>query len=201
MQTVELTESSSISQIDQIGFELAAVEEWLKGQDTLRNFQACAWRSKKSAVVIAYKIREAGGTCSVDIVEKDINAYSLYMDLLDWFPESAETIRNAYDRLHPSHWIRAAELRSRFGLNLAQIWEHLKQAAEDMPSVAAFAAHIDTVHNPTPMWVRKLEKLSKFMTGFFLKEYASEVPPDKRKQIEAIFDDTARQLTELIEDE
>ena len=184
-----------------ISYEEMAVNCWIGNENGLRDFQKYAALSEQPAAYIAMKIIEAGGTCSPDKVEKHINAYNLYIELVAAFPRETELIRDARRQLSPTHWTRAVELRNTFDLSAMQILEHILDAVGDRPSVAAFAAHVDSIYNKTPMWIRKLTKLAEYMTGFFLKDYAGEIPPGKRAEIEAIFDEAAEKLERVVKDD
>ena len=138
-----------------------------------------------------------GGDCSNSQVEKYINAYRLYYRMFSEI--EAEAITQAWNELPPTYWVRLAELQSRHEIELYECWMFILGEMQERTSSRAFAAHIDTVYSKTPVWVRRLTKLAESMRGFFLKDYASEIPPGTRLEIEQVFDETADKLNDIME--
>jgi hypothetical protein len=177
--------------------ETEAVKYWRSHEGNKRLFAEHAALSGKPASHIAQMIRDQGGDCSNSQAEKYINAYRLYYRMFSEI--EAEAITQAWNELPPTYWVRLAELQSRHEIELYECWEFLKAEMENRTGSRAFAAHIVTVYSKTPVWVRKLTRLAESMRGFFLKDYASEIPPGTRLEIEAVFDETAEKLIDIMQ--
>jgi len=177
--------------------ETLAVRAWQKTDSNKREFAEHAALSGLPAAHIAQMVRDDGGDCSNSQVEKYINAYRLYYRMYSEI--ETEAITQAWNELPPTYWVRLAELQSRHEIDLSECWEFIRAEMENRTSSRAFAAHIDEIYARSPMWVRKLTKLAESMRGFFLKDYASEIPPVTRLEIEAVFDETAEKLNDIME--
>jgi len=180
-----------------VNYEREAVKSWKKHEGSRREFAEYAALSGLPAAHIAQMIRDDGGDCSNSQAEKYINAYRLYYRM--YAELETEAITEAWETLPPTYWVRLAELQSRHDIDLSECWEFVKTEMKDRTSSRAFAAHIDETYATTPMWVRKLSKLADGMRGFFLKDYAVEIPPDTRLEIEEVFDETADKLNDIME--
>ena len=183
--------------VEKMNHEALAIKAWQKTDSNKREFAEHAALSGQPAANIARAIRDQGGDCSDSQVLKYINAYRLYYRM--YLETETEAITVLWEQLPPTYWVRLAELQSRYDIDIQECSEFLYQEWESRTSSRAFAAHVDETYAKTPMWVRKLTKLADDMRGFFLKDYAGEIPPDTRNEIEAVFDETADKLNEIME--
>jgi len=177
--------------------ETEAVKAWRKQEGNKREFAEHAALSGLPAAHIAQRIRDEGGDCSNSQVEKYINAYRLYYRMYSEI--EAEAITQAWNELPPTYWVRMAELQARHEIEIYECWMFILGEMQDRTSSRSFAAHIDEVYARSPMWIRKLEKLADTMRDFFIRDYASEIAPVYRLEIESAFNECAEKLVDIVQ--
>ena len=177
--------------------ETEAVKYWRSHEGNKRLFAEHAALSGKPASHIAQMIRDQGGDCSNSQAEKYINAYRLYYRLY-LFGETEE-IRELWQGLPPTYWVRMAEKQSRYVIDLQECFEFLSDEFADRTSTDAFSARIETAYNDVPEWRRKLSRAIKLLAEFDEKDYTSEIPPVVRKRLRLIFQRTARLIDRVLE--
>lgn len=175
-----------------------AVYHYMSSEGSLREFAEWAYKSRYPAAHIANAIRERGGECSSSKAEDYINAYALKTELVQFF--NNDGVQAVWGGLAPTYWIRAAELKSRHDISDIKIWNHLLDEYHDRTSTKAFAAHVDSIYNPVPVWKRKINKLADDIEGLFEKDYASEIPPEVQRMLREVFSYAAKRIREILDE-
>lgn len=138
---------------DEYFFE--AVKSWRQANKNLKHFAECCWHvSDRQTLALA---QDCG--CSPDTIANYRNAYVLFVELEGYRTRSA-----VWEKSPIALWVKAAQLRTRLNLSLAKTWDYLQTASEEGMTREQLAAHVDSVENNTPRWIRRLRSAIRFLS-------------------------------------